>query len=1286
MSSLHIFNYQRELMKHLLLLLTLLSSTHLVAGGLDREIYTDILGNNLSALKNSPKFLVAPDFFDVVPEYESPKSYGNNYGALLRGYLTIPEDGDYVFYLASDDQGELYLSTDNSETNKQLIASISRWSGYRQFDKYESQKSVTLSLIAGQVLYTEALVKEGGGGDNLSVAWSINGGPIEVIPGDYLTPYFNDTEKFKTELAVSLAAATSLYEESALTIGTEVGQYSEASRLNFATSLATLQAVHDNELSDSRVFYSANIQTLAAINFFAGGVKPVKLTGEVFGATPTYALDRLPAKAFDGDIGSYYQYFAPDGGYVGIDLGAGNETALTSVRYHPRAGKLNYLKNNKFQGSIDGILYTDIYTITDEGADEWTTVEVTDTTAYRYYRYLDVAGSNDWGIIGEVEFYGLAVQELHMQKHEILTLAGETENQIITSEKLTATHGGLLPQFITYEILTLPTKGSLALGAAPVFLGTTFTQEDLNNNLVTYSSDASRLADNFSVKVSDSIGGLLEEVIVDIDIDTDGDGLSDLQEISFGTDYTKADTDGDGLSDSWELDNSMDPVTSEVSTDITSINGENGLTASYNYGAFNSVTDFSSRSPTKVEKISAINFPVYYWSEFSNSGAKDYVGAKFTGYLYVPVEGNYKFALTSDDGSRLYIDGIQIIDNDGLHGAVRLENTINLSAGFHKIRCEYFEKRGSQVCVLQWQGPSRPMEVIPAAFYFLSLDEHQAEIESIDTDQDGLVDSLEAQEGTDPLNPDSDGDRLLDGEEYHAMYDYKTNPLSVDTDGDTVSDYDEIFIFLSNPLVPDFDGTMLDTITIIPKDTSARLGQWQEEGNEILAMTRRGAVEYKFTVTAPSFYKLDSLIAQGATESKHSLMDLHVYIDGEYIDRQKTDVAAGPVNVSWLTTYMKAGEHTLKIFWENVYFSTSLKISELKLSRPGGPDNDLNGRPDWIDTYLKNSYSLDEYKSISQVSPAQIEGKGRYISKMSISTGDKVQRGIQNRWFIDLQLSKEGPTSFNLEYEEGLDSKSGLITWQETNVLEEDDMTIRQGSTLLLNAVIDGDTDPIVTIKVGESDVVSVAPGEPLEYKFENSGTYEIVADYQGSESRTETLLVNVIGVEETDAPFIWRNKSRFWNWPNLPDEVTLYAEGIEMKATTDGYTLKRSEVLEEINIIARLGSNGPIIESLPTKAFWLRDVVEGSVLVVEQFDDGTKITKDTVFGPQIPEGMIINVNTISGVTFSNGSRIKNITKDDFDELDQWTIELYKTVDRTGASCHWYKVYQNGVFVGQQNK
>ena len=88
------------------------------------------------------------------------------------------------------------------------------------------------------------------------------------------------------------------------------------------------------------------------------------------------------------------------------------------------------------------------------------------------------------------------------------------------------------------------------------------------------------------------------------------------------------------------------------------------------------------------------------------------------------------------------------------------------------------------------------MRLIPTSYYFLSLDEHKEEIDAIDRDEDGLSDLLEEQEGTDPENPDTDGDKLLDGEEYHAVYGYKTNTQSVDTDGDTVSDYDEIYILI----------------------------------------------------------------------------------------------------------------------------------------------------------------------------------------------------------------------------------------------------------------------------------------------------------------------------------------------------------------------------------------------------------------------------------------------------------------------------------------------------------
>lgn len=55
----------------------------------------------------------------------------------------------------------------------------------------------------------------------------------------------------------------------------------------------------------------------------------------------------------------------------------------------------------------------------------------------------------------------------------------------------------------------------------------------------------------------------------------------------------------------------------------------------------------------------------------------------------------------------------------------------------------------------------------------------------IDTDKDGLVDSVESLIGTDPDNPDTDGDGLLDGDEVNV---YRTDPLSKDTDGDGRND------------------------------------------------------------------------------------------------------------------------------------------------------------------------------------------------------------------------------------------------------------------------------------------------------------------------------------------------------------------------------------------------------------------------------------------------------------------------------------------------------------------
>ncbi len=91
---------------------------------------------------------------------------------------------------------------------------------------------------------------------------------------------------------------------------------------------------------------------------------------------------------------------------------------------------------------------------------------------------------------------------------------------------------------------------------------------------------------------------------------------------------------------------------------------------------------------------------------FWNGGRSDFFAAEFTGQLVVPESGTYTLYLTSDDGSALWIDGQEVIDNDGLHAALTRTVTLELEAGAHPIRIEYFEARGNQVLELDWSGPA----------------------------------------------------------------------------------------------------------------------------------------------------------------------------------------------------------------------------------------------------------------------------------------------------------------------------------------------------------------------------------------------------------------------------------------------------------------------------------------------------------------------------------------------------------------------------------------------------
>lgn len=90
---------------------------------------------------------------------------------------------------------------------------------------------------------------------------------------------------------------------------------------------------------------------------------------------------------------------------------------------------------------------------------------------------------------------------------------------------------------------------------------------------------------------------------------------------------------------------------------------------------------------------------------FYDGGPTDRFAAQYSGQFSVTVAGQYTFYLNSDDGSRLSIDGNEIIANDGLHAPIEVSTTIYLEAGVHTLGAQYFEQGGGAVMELDWKGP-----------------------------------------------------------------------------------------------------------------------------------------------------------------------------------------------------------------------------------------------------------------------------------------------------------------------------------------------------------------------------------------------------------------------------------------------------------------------------------------------------------------------------------------------------------------------------------------------------
>lgn len=166
-----------------------LNAVEIVPRGTFRELWTGASGTRTSQIPTTR----AANQTSYLSTLETPANTGDNYGIRLRSYLRAPATGSYRFWIASDNDSDLYLSTTSSAANRRRIANVSGSTNQRQWNRYASQRSASISLVAGQLYYIEVLQKESTGSDHVSVGWSRPGqaitAPSEIIPNSVLSAF-----------------------------------------------------------------------------------------------------------------------------------------------------------------------------------------------------------------------------------------------------------------------------------------------------------------------------------------------------------------------------------------------------------------------------------------------------------------------------------------------------------------------------------------------------------------------------------------------------------------------------------------------------------------------------------------------------------------------------------------------------------------------------------------------------------------------------------------------------------------------------------------------------------------------------------------------------------------------------------------------------------------------------------------------------------------------------------------------------------------------------------------